>query len=68
MESLGLSNLPYFTSGGTVRLVVDNSIGYTIPASQARSRASMYCSNIGKMINAPDDVVRVMDVLFGYSL
>ncbi|KAF9019090.1 dehydrogenase E1 and transketolase domain-containing protein 1 [Hymenopellis radicata] len=73
MESLGLSNLPHFTSGGTVHLVVDNNIGYTTPASQARS--SMYCSDIGKMINAPvlhvngdhpEDVVRAMDVAFRY--
>ncbi|KAF8914757.1 dehydrogenase E1 and transketolase domain-containing protein 1 [Mucidula mucida] len=73
MESLGLSNLPHFTSGGTVHLVVDNNIGYTTPASHARS--SMYCSDIGKMINAPvlhvngdhpEDVVRAMDVAFRY--
>ncbi|KAF6757254.1 dehydrogenase E1 and transketolase domain-containing protein 1 [Ephemerocybe angulata] len=42
-------NLPHFTSGGSVHLVVD--IGYTTPASGARS--SMYCSDVGKMINAP---------------
>ncbi|KAF9061727.1 dehydrogenase E1 and transketolase domain-containing protein 1 [Rhodocollybia butyracea] len=73
MESLGLSNLPHFTSGGTVHLVVDNSIGYTTPASQARS--SLYCSDIGKMINAPilhvngdhpEDVVKAMDIAFKY--
>ncbi|KAJ3786016.1 Transketolase, pyrimidine binding domain-containing protein [Lentinula aff. detonsa] len=73
MESLGLSNLPHFTSGGTVHLVVDNNIGYTTPASQARS--SLYCSDIGKMINAPvlhvngdhpEDVVKAMDIAFKY--
>ncbi|KAG6816029.1 hypothetical protein H0H87_009275 [Tephrocybe sp. NHM501043] len=51
MEGLGLSNLPHFTSGGTVHLVVDNNIGYTTPASGARS--SLYCSDVGKMINTP---------------
>lgn len=73
MESLGLSNLPHFSSGGTVHLVVDNNIGYTTPASLARS--SQYCSDVGKMINAPvlhvngdypEDVVRAMDVAFKY--
>ncbi|KAF5390875.1 hypothetical protein D9757_004440 [Collybiopsis confluens] len=73
MESLGLSNLPHFTSGGTVHLVVDNNIGYTTPASQARS--SLYCSDIGKMIGAPilhvngdhpEDVVKAMDIAFKY--
>ncbi|KAF9051710.1 dehydrogenase E1 and transketolase domain-containing protein 1 [Panaeolus papilionaceus] len=71
MESLGLSNLPHFTSGGSVHLVVD--IGYTTPASNARS--SLYCSDIGKMINAPvlhvngdypEDVARAMDIAFRY--
>ncbi|KAH9478201.1 putative 2-oxoglutarate dehydrogenase E1 component DHKTD1, mitochondrial [Psilocybe cubensis] len=71
MESLGLSNLPHFTSGGSVHLVVD--IGYTTPASNARS--SLYCSDIGKMINAPvlhvngdhpEDVAKAMDIAFRY--
>ncbi|KAG6906841.1 hypothetical protein DXG01_011744 [Tephrocybe rancida] len=73
MEGLGLSNLPHFTSGGTVHLVVDNNIGYTTPASGARS--SLYCSDVGKMINTPvlhvngdypEDVVRAMDIAFRY--
>ncbi|KAJ6585129.1 dehydrogenase E1 and transketolase domain-containing protein 1 [Mycena capillaripes] len=73
MESLGLSNLPHFTSGGSVHLVVDNNIGYTTPATGARS--SQYCSDIGKMINTPvlhvngdhpEDVVRAMEVAFQY--
>ncbi|CAA7261195.1 unnamed protein product [Cyclocybe aegerita] len=73
MESLGLSNLPHFTSGGSVHLVVDNNIGYTTPASNARS--SLYCSDIGKMINAPvlhvngdhpEDVAKAMDIAFRY--
>ncbi|KAH8110036.1 dehydrogenase E1 and transketolase domain-containing protein 1 [Phellopilus nigrolimitatus] len=73
MESLGLSNLPHFTSGGSVHLVVNNNIGYTTPASSARS--SLYCSDIGKMINAPvlhvngdhpEDVSRALDAAFQY--
>ncbi|TDL25298.1 dehydrogenase E1 and transketolase domain-containing protein 1 [Rickenella mellea] len=71
MEGLGLSNLPHFTSGGSVHLVVN--IGYTTPASSARS--SLYCSDIGKMINAPvlhvngdhpEDVSRAMETAFKY--
>ncbi|KAF8635350.1 hypothetical protein AX17_003941 [Amanita inopinata Kibby_2008] len=73
METLGLSNLPHFTSGGSVHIVVDNNIGYTTPASNARS--SLYCSDVGKMINAPvlhvngdhpEDVVKAMDIAFRY--
>lgn len=73
METLSMSNLPHYTSGGSVHLVVDNNIGYTTPASGARS--SMYCSDVGKMINAPvlhvngdhpEDVARAMEVAFRY--
>ncbi|KZS96382.1 dehydrogenase E1 and transketolase domain-containing protein 1 [Sistotremastrum niveocremeum HHB9708] len=71
MESLGLSNLPHYTSGGSVHIVVN--IGYTTPASSARS--SLYCSDIGKMIHAPvlhvngdhpEDVQRAIRVAFKY--
>ncbi|ORX97262.1 2-oxoglutarate dehydrogenase, E1 component [Basidiobolus meristosporus CBS 931.73] len=51
MESLGLSNLPHFTSGGSVHIIVNNQIGYTTPAINARS--TVYTSDIGKMVNAP---------------
>lgn len=73
MESLGLSQLPHFTSGGTIHLVVDNNIGYTTPATHARS--SLYCSDVGKMINAPvlhvngdypEDVAKAMEIAFEY--
>ncbi|KAI9449669.1 dehydrogenase E1 and transketolase domain-containing protein 1 [Lactarius psammicola] len=71
METLGLSNLPHFTSGGSVHIVVN--IGYTTPASSARS--SLYCSDVGKMINAPilhvngdypEDVARAVEIAFQY--
>ncbi|CAL1698812.1 unnamed protein product [Somion occarium] len=71
MEGLGLSNLPHYTVGGSVHIVVN--IGYTTPASGARS--SLYCSDIGKMINAPvlhvngdypEDVARAVEVAFKY--
>ncbi|KAH7887154.1 dehydrogenase E1 and transketolase domain-containing protein 1 [Phlebopus sp. FC_14] len=76
METLGLSNLPHYTSGGSVHIVVNftlRSIGYTTPASSARS--SMYCSDIAKMINCPvlhvngdhpEDVVRAVEIAFKY--
>ncbi|CAE6410650.1 unnamed protein product [Rhizoctonia solani] len=73
MEGLGLSNLPHYTSGGSVHLVVNNNIGYTTPAANARS--TLYCSDIGKMINAPvlhvngdhpEDVHRALKIAFEY--
>ncbi|KAJ1561257.1 putative 2-oxoglutarate dehydrogenase E1 component DHKTD1, mitochondrial, partial [Nowakowskiella sp. JEL0078] len=50
-ESLGLSNLPHFTSGGSIHVIVNNQIGYTTPAMNARS--SIYTSDVGKMIACP---------------
>ncbi|KIJ14628.1 hypothetical protein PAXINDRAFT_12464 [Paxillus involutus ATCC 200175] len=73
METLGLSNLPHYTSGGSVHMVVNNNIGYTTPASSARS--SMYCSDIAKMVNCPvlhvngdypEDVIRAVEIAFKY--
>ncbi|PVF93043.1 putative oxoglutarate dehydrogenase precursor [Serendipita vermifera] len=73
MESLGLSNLPHFTSGGSIHLVINNNVGYTTPGTIARS--SLYCSDIGKMINAPvlhvngdlpEEVARAMKIAFQY--
>ncbi|CAG8589948.1 16970_t:CDS:10 [Dentiscutata erythropus] len=73
MESFGLSNLPHFSSGGSIHIVVNNQLGYTTPAQNARS--SWYCSDIGKMINAPvihvngdfpEEVTRAVEVAFEY--
>ncbi|KAI9261175.1 oxoglutarate dehydrogenase, E1 component [Sporodiniella umbellata] len=73
MESLGMSNLPHYSSGGSVHIVVNNQLGYTTPARNARSSA--YCSDIGKMINVPvvhvngdypEDVAKALDVVFEY--
>lgn len=73
MESFGMSNLPHYSSGGSVHIVVNNQLGYTTPAQNARSSA--YCSDIGKMINVPvvhvngdypEDVARALDVVFEY--
>ncbi|KAI9224388.1 thiamine diphosphate-binding protein [Blastocladiella britannica] len=51
MEALALSNLPHYTCGGSVHLIVNNQVGYTTPATNARS--SRYASDIAKMIDAP---------------
>ncbi|EGF80714.1 hypothetical protein BATDEDRAFT_19474 [Batrachochytrium dendrobatidis JAM81] len=50
-ETLGLANLPHYTAGGSVHLIVNNQIGYTTPAMNARS--TIYTSDVGKMINCP---------------
>ncbi|KAI8895238.1 thiamine diphosphate-binding protein [Globomyces pollinis-pini] len=50
-ETLGLSNLPHFSAGGSVHVIVNNQIGYTTPSMNARS--TVYTSDVGKMINCP---------------
>ena len=50
-ETLGLANLPHFTAGGSIHIIVNNQIGYTTPAMNARS--TVYTSDVGKMINCP---------------
>lgn len=51
MESLAISDIPHFSSGGSVHVIVNNQIGFTTPAMNSRS--SIYTSDVGKMINAP---------------
>lgn len=48
-ETLTLSNLPHYRVGGSIHLIVNNQVGYTTPSERARS--SLYCSDIGKMVN-----------------
>ena len=41
METLGLSNLPHFTSGGSVHVIVNNQIGYTTVRSSLEFRRAL---------------------------
>ncbi len=50
-ESFGLSELPAYSTGGTVHVVVNNQIGFTTDPRFARS--TEYCTDIAKMVNAP---------------
>jgi probable 2-oxoglutarate dehydrogenase E1 component DHKTD1 len=50
-ESLQMSNLPQFTCGGSLHLVVNNQIGYTTEPEAGRS--SRHCTDIFKLIEAP---------------
>ncbi len=50
-ETFGLSQLPGFTTGGTVHIVINNQLGFTTPA--LRGRSSVYATDIAKMVQAP---------------
>lgn len=50
-ETLQLSGLQGYRTGGTVHIVINNQIGYTTPPEKART--SLNCSDIGRAISAP---------------
>ena len=59
-ESLGMCELPSYSTGGTIHIIVNNQIGFTTDPRFARS--TPYCSDIAKSINAPILHVNADDV------
>jgi len=50
-ETLNLSQLAGYTTGGALHVVVNNQIGFTTPTSEARS--CLYATDVARMLQVP---------------
>ncbi|MFC3038796.1 2-oxoglutarate dehydrogenase E1 component [Virgibacillus xinjiangensis] len=71
-ESLNLSGIPGYTTGGTLHIIANNLLGYT--TNQTEGRSTRYASDLAKgfeipiiRVNADDPIACVSAVRFAYE-
>ena len=52
METFQMSQTRGFYTGGTIHVVINNQIGYTV-SEQIDARSAHYCTEVAKMVQAP---------------
>jgi 2-oxoglutarate dehydrogenase E1 component len=76
METLSLSQARGFTTGGTVHVVINNQVGFTI-SNPSDSRSTLYSTDVAKMVGAPvfhvnadepEAVLKVVEIALAYRM